>query len=73
MPPLEHKYAAIRYMLNRLHKYRMNDEEKRTEQQIIEQINIKKLLKKIQLDHQTHHHLVPPVKEQIQCHYNYHL
>jgi hypothetical protein len=36
--PLEHKYAAIRYMLERLHKYKLNDLERRTEQQIIEQI-----------------------------------
>jgi queuine/archaeosine tRNA-ribosyltransferase len=27
--PLEHKYAAIRYMLERLHKYRLNGVEKR--------------------------------------------
>jgi hypothetical protein len=29
--PSEQKHAAIRYMTNRLHKYRLNDEEKRTE------------------------------------------
>jgi hypothetical protein len=35
--PPEHKHAAIRYMTNRLHTYRPNDNEKRTEQQTIEQ------------------------------------
>jgi hypothetical protein len=36
--PPEHKYAAIRCMTDRLHKYRLNDKAKRTEQQIVEQI-----------------------------------
>jgi hypothetical protein len=35
---MKHKHAAIRYMTDRLHKYRLNGEEKRTEQQIFEQI-----------------------------------
>jgi hypothetical protein len=34
----EQKHAAIRYMINRMNTYRLNDDNKRTENQIIEQI-----------------------------------
>ena len=38
--PLEQKHAAIRHMINRMNTYRLNDDSKRTEHQIIEQIII---------------------------------
>jgi hypothetical protein len=37
-PPPEQKYAAIRHMVNRINSYRLNDYNKQTEQQVIEQI-----------------------------------
>jgi len=36
--PSEHKHAAIRYLTNRLHRYQLNDTNKKHERQIIEQI-----------------------------------
>jgi uncharacterized protein (UPF0335 family) len=36
--PPEEKQAAIRHMINRMNSYRLNEENKHTEQQIIEQI-----------------------------------
>jgi hypothetical protein len=36
--PLEHKHAAIRYMINRLNTYQLNDDNKRTELNTIKQI-----------------------------------
>jgi hypothetical protein len=36
--PPEQKHAAIRHMINRINSYRLKDDTKRTEHQIIEQI-----------------------------------
>jgi hypothetical protein len=36
--PPEQKHAAIRHMVNRMNSYRLNDDNKQTEQQVIEQI-----------------------------------